>query len=290
MKKGKQKNVIWLGLSSMINDISSEIIVPIIPLFLASLGAGGMLIGLTGGLRDSVASLLKIFSGWYSDKRKERKRFVWFGYLFSAIAKLFLVFCKTLSGAIFFLSIERVGKGMRDAPRDAMIAESTKKRGRGFALHRTLDTLGAIIGSILVLFLLWKLKLGFTTIILIAAIISFISLLPLIFVKETFKETKTKHKFKIPKKLRYMFFVMGTFSLANFSYMFFILKVSGDTNSIILPVFLYVLFNIFYATFAIPFGKLADKVGNFWKVVRGGVKGARTPEVTKCRRAKRLNQ
>lgn len=261
MKEGKQKNIIWLGLSSLINDISSEIIVPIIPLFLTSLGAGGMLIGLVGGLRDSIASLLKVFSGWYSDKIKKRKKFVCFGYLFSAIAKLCLALSKTLSGAIFFLSIERAGKGIRDAPRDAMIAESTKNRGKGFGIHRTLDTMGAIIGSILVLFLLWKFKLSFTAIIVTAAIISFVSLLPLIFVKETFKEPKRKHKFKIPKKLKYLLFVMGVFSLANFSYMFFILKVSKDTGSIILPIFLYVLFNIFYASFAIPFGKLADKIG-----------------------------
>ena len=269
MKKRKQKNIIWLGLSSLINDISSEIIVPIIPLFLSSLGAGGILIGLAGGLRDSIASLLEVFSGWCSDKIKKRKIFVWIGYLFSSISKLLLAFSKTLSSAIFFLSIERTGKGIRDAPRDAIIAESTKKRGKGFGIHRAFDTSGAILGSIIVLFLLWNFELSFTTIILIAAIISFASLLPLIFVKETFEKKKKKYKFKISRKLKYLLFIMGTFSLANFSYMFFILKASENLGSIIIPVFLYVLFNIFYAAFAIPFGKLSDKIGKK-KVILSG--------------------
>ncbi len=266
-KRGR-KNIVFLGLASLINDISSEIIMPILPLFLSSLGATGLLIGLAGGLRESIASLLKVFSGWLSDKTKKRKIFVLFGYLFSAIAKLFISFSKTLLPAITFLSIERTGKGIRDAPRDAMIAESTKKRGGGFGLHRTLDTTGGVIGALIVLLLLWKLSFSFRTIILIAALISFLSLLPLIFVKDTFMSRK-KLKLKLSGKLKYLLFVISVFTLANFSYMFFILKASSHTSSKVLPVLLYLLFNIFYASLAFPFGKLADKIGKKKILVTG---------------------
>ena len=156
------------------NDLSSEIIAPILPLFINSLGAGGFIVGLVGALRDGIASILKVISGYLSDRVGKRKVFIVGGYFISAVFKLLLSLSKSWPQVLVFSSLERVGKGLRTTPRDALIAASLpKKRGRGFGVHRSLDTLGAILGSVVVLWLVWSLKLGFKSIILIASGVAF---------------------------------------------------------------------------------------------------------------------
>ena len=117
-------NVVLLGIVSFIADVSSEIIAPILPLFIASLGGGSVAIGLIGGLRDSIASILNAVSGYWSDKVKKRKAFVVSGYLTSAIFKGFLALSNAWQHVVLFVSLERLGKGLRGAPRDAIISES----------------------------------------------------------------------------------------------------------------------------------------------------------------------
>ncbi len=271
MKKslGVSLNVLLLGLVSALNDISSEMIMPILPMFITALGGAGLVVGLVGGIRDSVSSLLKVFAGFWSDKSGKRKIFVVSGYVTSAIFKTILAFSRAWYSVMLFLGLERAGKGIRDAPRDAMIAESMpKKRGRGFGWHRTLDTSGAIVGSFFVFVLFWFLNFSFKNIILIAGLIAFVSLVPLSFVKEKKIQPK-KISFKVslkklPKKLKFFIFIAGMFALANFSYMFFILKASESFSgklSVGVPILLYILFSIFYAAFAIPAGNLSDKIG-----------------------------
>ncbi len=262
-------NVLLLGIVSAINDISSEMIMPILPMFITALGGAGIIIGLIGGIRDSISSILKVFAGFWSDKTGKRKVFVFSGYASSAFFKFLLAFSRTWQSILIFLGLERVGKGIREAPRDAMIADSMpKRRGKGFGWHRALDTTGAVIGSILVFILFWFLFFDFKTIILIAGIIAFASLIPLAFVKEI-KKRKQKINFrislkKLPKKLRFFIFVAAIFALANFSYMFFILRASESFSgrfAVGIPILLYILFSIFYTALAIPAGNLSDKIG-----------------------------
>jgi MFS family permease len=270
-------NVFLLGIVSLLNDLSSEMIVPILPMFITASGGSGLVVGLIGGLRDSISSILKVFCGYWSDKTAKRKMFVSYGYLISSIFKLSLAFSKTWQHILIFASLERVGKGLRTAARDAIIADSMpEERGKGFGIHRALDTYGAILGSITVFLLFWFLRYDFKTIIFIAAVIAFLSLIPLHSIKEEKRESQDitlKISLRnLPKSLKLFILVSGIFALANFSYMFFILKAQESFTgklSIGMPLFLYIIFNIFYATFAIPFGTLSDKIGRKKIIVSG---------------------
>ncbi len=268
-KKGVSKNVILLGIVSFLNDVSGEMVIPILPLFIESLGGAGLAVGLIGGLRDSLSAILRVFAGYWSDRSGKRKPFVFFGYLSSAFLKLLLAFSKVWQHILVFASLERIGKGLRAAPRDAIIADSMpKRRGGAFGIHRAMDTSGGILGSILVFLLFWFLHLDLREIIFAAGIIGLFSLLPLHFVKEKSRQPRDI-KLNIGLKglsssLRLFIFVSVVFSLANFSYMFFILRAKDCLQgrfSLGVPILLYVLFNIFYALFAIPFGNLSDRLG-----------------------------
>ncbi|OYT57590.1 MAG: MFS transporter, partial [Candidatus Aenigmarchaeota archaeon ex4484_14] len=154
-------------------------IMPILPMFITALGGTGVVVGLIGGLRDSLSSILKVVFGYWSDKTGKRKVFVSSGYIVSAVFKFMLSLSMTWQHVLAFASLERIGKGLRTAPRDAIIADAMpKQRGRGFGIHRLLDTSGAIIGSILVFILFWSLGFDFKTIILVAAVFSLVSLFP----------------------------------------------------------------------------------------------------------------
>jgi MFS family permease len=263
-------NILILSVVSFLNDISSEIILPILPVFIASLGGTGIVIGLIGGLEESLSGILKVLSGFYSDKIRKRKGFIFSGYLISSISKLFLSFSAFWQQVLELRIVDRIGKGVRTAPRDAAIADSSleKFRGRVFGFHRAFDTLGAVVGSILVLFLIFYFALSLNLIILIAAIIGFIALVPIFFLKDIKISNDLKKvvfKFKnLPRELVKYYFTTGLFSLANFSYMFYIIYVFGGSfgvDQLLLSIGLYVLFTIFYAIFSFPAGLIADKLG-----------------------------
>ncbi len=270
-------SVILLSIVSLLNDFSSEMIMPILPMFLELLGGGGKVIGLVGGLRDSVSSILKVFSGYWSDRTGKRKIFVYAGYLTSTIFKLLLAISRTWPLALVFSSMERVGKGLRTAPRDAIIAESmTDRRGKGFGIHRAFDTTGAVLGAIGALCLYWFLNLNFRTIIIIAGGLGFFSLIPLYFVKESrFRPQNVTLKMGIKGlsgPLRVFIVISSVFALGNFSYMFFILKAQQHFSgrfSVIAPILLYILFNISYSTLAIPLGSISDKIGRGKVIIFG---------------------
>jgi MFS family permease len=265
-EKNVVKNVALLGSSSLFNDIGSEIITPILPFYVYALGGGGVAVGLLSGLRTGISSLIKVFSGYLSDRLGKRKIFIWIGYIISIIFKFILALSTSWQHIAVALSFERLGK-LRDSPRDALISESVKKnRGRVFGLHRMFDTSGAVIGSLLVILLFWKLNLEFKTIIFIAAGISVLALIPLFFVKDA-KVRKIRDGFfysisKVDKRIRYLLATFSIFALADFGlYMFLVLRAQEVTGSILLSLGLYAIFNLFYAGFAIPFGKYSDRVG-----------------------------
>ncbi len=273
-------NVILLGLVSLLNDFSSEMVLPILPLLIASLGGSGLVIGLIGGLMDGLPNLLKVFFGYLSDKSGNRKRYIFWGYFIAEFFKLMLFFANTWIWIMAFMGLNKLGKGIREAPRDALISQSMPaEKGRGFGIQRAFDVTGAILGSIVLLIVVFYFGLHFKPLILAAAIIGFTSLIPIYFLKNVDNkngENKKRMFFfsslkQLSGQLKFFIFISVIFALANFSYMFFVMKAfslfSGST--FVIPIMLYVFFNIFYAGFAIPFGSLSDEVGRR-RIIAGG--------------------
>src|SRR3989344_7862626 len=164
-------NVILLGLTSLLADFSSEMVFPILPFFIQTLGGAGVAIGLAFGVGDAVSAVFKVISGRWADKTKKYRTFVIAGYGFSAIAKFLYPLASSWQQILAVRPVERIGKGFRDAPRDAILSESMphERRGRGFGIQRAMDSAGAILGSVAVLFFVFYLDLALSKIFLISA-------------------------------------------------------------------------------------------------------------------------
>jgi len=279
LPKGIGKNVFLLGLVSLLMDMSTDMIKPILPLYIAALGGTGLAIGLIGGSSDSMAELFKVFSGYLSDRMGKRKKIVVSGYSISAAMKFLLMASTSWLHVLTFYSLDRVGKGIRESPRDALIAETTpkKKEGEAFGIQRAMDVFGAVLGSLLSFLLIWYLMMDFKSIILIASIIATTTLVPLFFVKE-----KARRVRKVPKLLSgirclskdYRVYVLSAslFALASFSYMFFILRsklLFSGTLAIAAPVLLFVFASIFRSAASVPAGILSDKIGRKRVILAG---------------------
>jgi MFS family permease len=267
---GQRRNVFWLGMVSFINDTSSKIILPVLPLFITQLGGSGMAVGIISGVSDSVASLFNMVAGYWSDRAGKRKQFVLSGYFIAAIAKLLFAVATAWHHVLVLRTVERLGKGLRSAPRDALLASSTtqQQRGRGFGIHRAMDSGGAVAGTLVAFGLFWYLGMSFTQIFIVAGVIGFLSLAPLLFVKETGRPSRRKgYKFnfrQLSPRLKQFLLVAFLFALANFSYMFFVLHSEGAFEgklSVGIPILLYALYNLVYTVFAIPAGMLSDRFG-----------------------------
>ncbi len=264
-------NVLLLGLVSFLNDISSEIIQPILPLFIAQLGGGSMAVGLIGGVSDGLPSILKVLSGCWSDHMGRRKPLVVAGYALSAAGKIFLPYAWTWQHVFFLKTVERGGKGVRSAPRDAMISESTdeNRRGRGFGLHRAMDSAGAVVGSALA-YLLWQGGYSYPSILMLAGVLSVLALIPFYRVKESYRAPDCSmnsirlNLSALSPELKRFLFIACLFALGNFSYMFFILRAQDHFTghmAVAAPLLLYLLFNLVYALLALPVGIWSDRVG-----------------------------
>lgn len=282
-------NVILTGLTSFLTDISTEMFYPLISLYIVALGGGPQIIGVIEGIAESLASLLKVFSGNLSDIIKKRKPLAIFGYSFSVIGKIFMYFAQSWGGVFAGRVIDRIGKGIRTAPRDALIAESVnEKRGRAFGLHRTMDTLGAFFGVLISLFLIKRFELLsiekgvsvsnylpiFRYIILFSIIPGILGVLILFFVKETTSGIPLGKKIIlnlkiIPKKLKGFLLVTLIFTFGNSSNQFLLLKAKTIGFSIISILTLYLVYNITYAIFSYPLGRLSDRIGRKWIIVIG---------------------
>ncbi|MHA1264116.1 MAG: MFS transporter [Candidatus Helarchaeota archaeon] len=287
MKSISTKNIILLGFTSLINDTSSEIIFPLLPFFLLAIGGSevigiGLILGLVGGLGDGVASVLKAISGYWSDKIHKKKPFVMAGYSISAVSKIFFPISQTWEQVTIVRIVERTGKGIRNAPRDAIIAESSEeKKGRGFGIHRAMDTAGAFLGGVILLFfiLYFGIESGtdiafMQTVLIFAAILAFFALIPLIFVKTkgTVKPSGFNVGFKnLPRKFFLVLIVTGLFAFGNFTYMFFIIQVRPFFvgTELFIATLLYILFNLTYTLFSIPAGNLSDSFGKSNVLVLG---------------------
>lgn len=270
------RNVLFIGLVSLLNDTSSEIIQPIMPLFITSLGGGAIAVGLVGGLSEGIPSMLKILSGYAGDITGKRKTLVVAGYGLSAVAKTLLPLSGTWQHVVLLKSIERCGKGVRAAPKDAIISGSVEPShmGRGFGTVRALDTFGAVLGSGLA-YLLWSGGLSFRQILAVAAALSLMAFIPLIYVRDIRRSPMAIIRpgiSSLPPRLRWFVLVASIFSLANFSYMFFMLRAQElfvGSLAVGAPLLLYLLYNIVYAGMAIPSGVVSDLVGRRWTLAIG---------------------
>lgn len=267
----KKKNVFWMGIVSMLTDISSEMILPILPIFMNTvLAANRAVIGLVEGIAESTASILKLFSGWLSDRVRKRKMLVVFGYGLSAVTKPLLALATSWQHVLAVRFSDRVGKGIRTSPRDALIAESSskKQRGRAFGLHRFLDNFGAVIGSLIAAYLLYIMPGSFRTIFWLSAIPAVLSIIvALVFIKDIKPKLKAEKKVSFSLKrfdsnFRKFIFVVTLFSLANFSYAFFILRAQSLNLALALIPIIYVVYNLAATVMSIPAGRLADSIGH----------------------------
>jgi len=264
-------NIILLGITSLLTDISSEMVYPLLPVYLVTvLGASPAIMGLVEGVAESLASLLKVFSGYFSDKIRFRKPFTILGYSCSALGK-FLLYVSSSWGFVFFArTIDRLGKGIRTAPRDALIADSAgqKQRGRAYGLHRAMDTLGACTGIALAFFLIRSSPSNFKNIFLISLVPALIGIAVLFLVREKKpqgeKYPRPKVRFSwhaLDKRLKLFLIFTFIFTLGNSSNQFLLLRAKDSGNSLQDVILFYLVFNIIYFLVSYPAGHFSDKIG-----------------------------
>ena len=277
IKTQNKKNVIYLGLTSLFVDISSEMIFTVMPIFLKNvLGASYAIVGFIDGISEITANILKYVSGEISDFIQKRKLLTIIGYSFSAISKIFFALANSWPFVLVFRVFDRVGKGIRTSPRDALIKESVpaEETGKWFGFHRSMDTAGAFIGvflSIVILYYLtnfqhFNLEKTIRTILFFSVIPAFIGIIFLFLVKEPKSTELTTKKnlfeFKSFSKNYYLLIlIFSLFSLGNISYSFYLLKAQTLIQSIYFLPILYLIYNLFYMLSSYPAGKLSDKIG-----------------------------
>ncbi|OGW94530.1 MAG: hypothetical protein A3I73_06280 [Omnitrophica bacterium RIFCSPLOWO2_02_FULL_45_16] len=276
--KGLNKNIIVLSVTSFFTDISSEMLYPIIPIFLTSvLGAPMSILGLIEGVAESTASVLKAFSGRFSDLIRKRQPFITLGYFLSAMGKLMLFFAYAWPAVLLARFIDRFGKGVRASPRDAMLADSAdiKYRGKAFGFHRAMDTLGACLGPLLAVYFLMVLKGNLRHVFLIAFIPAILSVATLVlFLKE--KPLISRSSAPIRFNLKYFstpfkrfLFISSIFAMGNSSDAFLIMRSKSIGLSVTFVILAYVAYNISYSALSFPFGILSDKINRKWVIIGG---------------------
>jgi MFS family permease len=262
------RNILCLGLVSMFTDLSTEMAYPIIPVFLKEvLKVQPMFIGLVEAIAESTASVLKTFSGYISDHLKKRKLYIFIGYSFSALVKPLLAFATQGWHVLLVRFSDRAGKGIRTAPRDALIADSSKDAyyGRTYGFHRALDTLGAILGPLVAFIILSLSQQNYRLLFGLAIIPGIIAVVIILFgVKEIVPETKRLLKFsfkKLDARFKTFLVIMVIFTLGNSSDAFLILRARNiGVSATLIPV-LWLAFNISYFLWSYPAGILSDRIG-----------------------------
>ena len=281
-KSGKLPfTVVALGFVSFFNDLASEMIYPIIPLFLTTvLHTSIPIVGFIEGLVESIASITKYFFGTYSDYLQKRKIFVTGGYILSAVSKLLIGLAFGWPMVLFARITDRLGKGLRTAPRDSLLLENTVPENKGyiFGFHRAFDSLGAVFGPLLALVLLYLLKENMRQAFFIAFIPGMVAVVLLIlFVKEKRSNTlQVEKKFvkinfkNMNPKLKLFMLVSFIFAAGNSSDVFLLLQAKNLGLTTVSVVLAYVLYNISQTIFATPAGILSDRIGAK-KILTGGL-------------------
>ncbi|MFQ5919273.1 MAG: MFS transporter [Thermoplasmata archaeon] len=269
LSAGLTFNVYLLGLISLLTDLSSEMVFPLIPFFLLTeLGATAFIFGIFEGARESTGSLLKVFSGYWSDRIGRRKGLVIAGYSVSSAMKTAIPFVRVWPELMAVGVAERIGKGLRDAPRDAVLAETTpaKARGKVFGFHRLADTLGAVLGPLIAFVLLDAVGLPFREIFLVAVGPALVAALLTVFIRERARRPKDVPSLrvgfsKLSPSLRRFILIATVFALGHFSVLFLLLRVVGVGLTEGTGILFYLAFNLVFALAALPAGILSDRLG-----------------------------
>jgi MFS family permease len=278
---------IWIvTATSLLTDISSEMIVYLIPLFLSNvLGVRMAFIGLIDGVAETASSLLKVYSGALSDKLGQRKRLTVVGYGISAIAKPFLYFANTWGWVMGVRFADRVGKGIRTAPRDALVAASTDEGNRGFAFgfHRAGDTAGAFIGIAIAALIVWLTQAGalqitrttFQTAVLVSVIPGVLAVIVLgLGAKDlggagSRSDAKRMSFKEFDPRFKTFLFIVVIFTLGNSSDSFIILRAQERGLNVLQTLFMLMTFTAVYAILSSRLGALSDKVGRRRLIIAG---------------------
>ncbi len=274
-------NIIILGIVSLCTDLSSQMVFPLIPLYLTSvLAAGAFVVGLVEGAAETTASFLKVISGYFSDRIRRRKPFVLLGYGLSSFVKPLFAFAAVWPAVLSLRVIERIGKGLRTAPRDAIVAESSdvKVRGKAFGFNRAMDGIGSMGGAILAVILLPIY--GFQNVFLIAFIPGIIAVLVIFFIREDDRKQESpsekKEKSSLTVSLRMLsgnlrLFILASaiFALGHYGYAFLLLKAQSTGATDDTALLFYVLFYGVYTLCTIPAGIVSDRIGRKPLIVTG---------------------
>ena len=279
------RNVWAVGLTSFFMDISSEMVIYILPLFLANvLGVQTSIIGLIEGLAEATASILKLFSGWLSDKLGGRKWLAVAGYGLSAVVKPFFYFANTWGLIAGVRWADRVGKGIRTAPRDALVADSVSKETRGlaFGFHRAMDTAGAMLGILIAGVVVWLAqkntldlsKSTFQFVVLISLLPAFLAVMSL---AVGAKDVAVKGQRLAPRfSLRGMgrpfnifLVIVSIFTLGNSSDAFLVLRAQTLGISVTGILIMLAMFNLIYSLVSTPAGSLSDRIGRRRLIIGG---------------------
>ena len=264
-EKKSKKIIHTFGWASFLNDMGSDMIYPIWPLFIKNvLHANMAVLGFVDGLGEAIVSVAKVISGYWSDKTQKRKIFVWTGYFFSAVSRIGYALSTAWPMLIPFKMLDRAGK-IRSAPRDALVAELSYRdnRAKNFGFLKAMDHSGAVVGILLCL-VLFK-YLGYRNLFILSAIPSLIAV---IFIIKNIEEKPVKAGIykglslrNLNRNLKFFFFLNVFLSLGAFTYSFLLLYANETgIKTAFIPV-LYLIYTLSAAFFALPFGKLADRIG-----------------------------
>ncbi len=267
-----RRNIRFLGLTSFFTDWSSEMIFPLLPAFMAEvLGIPRVLIGLIEGVAQSLAAVIKVVSGRLSDRLARRKPLVTAGYALSSAAKPFFALVSSWPAVLLVRGLDRVGKGIRTAPRDALLGGAGGKRrsGRAFGFHRAMDTAGAVAGALTAFALMrWWPGSPYRWIFLLAAVPAWIGVVCVIRgVRETRRPSESRLTPALPRPVvwtRSFRFLLGStliFGLGNYTMTFFLLRAREMGVAAAFIPLTYLVFNVVYFLFAYPAGMAADRWG-----------------------------
>lgn len=274
------RNIIFLGLVSFFADISSEMVYPIIPLYLVSaFGATPFLVGVIEGVAESVAGLLRVFSGYLSDRYNRKKPLAFLGYFTGLIYKLALIVAGSWGGVLGARIIDRFGKGIRTAPRDVMVSDSAQasQMGRAFGIHKALDMAGSAIGILLAFLLVGMTGAeSYKAVFAWSMIPAGLALFMFLFIRDTTRSRPPVKRERFWKNIRQLdgslklyLAIAFVFTLGNSSNAFLLLRANAVGFSGADVILLYFVYNVVSAALAIPFGRLSDTVGRKRVLVAG---------------------
>jgi len=274
---GFKKNVFFLGLTSLFNDISSEMIVAIFPAFFTSvLKAGAASLGLVEGLADFAASFVKIYSGYLTDKYKRRKPLIVAGYALSVFIRPIYLAVSSVGAVVGLRFTDRLGKGLRDAPRDTVISLSVegKEMGKSFGFHRAMDTLGAILGPLVAYLILSHYPDHFDYVFVSAFVVGLIAIASLFFISDAvgqLKRSNVTFKSFANYSLKFKLYLLSVLlmSLGCLPVAVMLLKTESIGLMIATIPLFYMVYNIAYAGFSLFAGKASDRFGSVKIIITG---------------------